>query len=89
MEEHNTDSILRVICGLLIIIGFMILVILGYISYRDKYIRNDNPYDIIHEQHRIIDELTKDVAQRDQWIWDAHMVYDSLPEIKFSRYYDY
>lgn len=88
-NDSLSDLIIKGLIGLFIIIGFITLGFVGYISYRDKYLRNDNPYDIIHEQHRIIDELTEDVAQRDQWIWDAHMVCDSLPEINFDRYYDY
>jgi hypothetical protein len=85
----NDNLILKGIAGLFIILGFMSLAIVGYMIYSEEHRSDDDPYAIIHEQHRIIDELTKDVAQRDQWIWDAHMVCDSLPEINFSRYYDY
>ena len=85
----NDNLILKGIAGLFIILGFMSLAIVGYMTYNEEHCSDDDPYVIIHEQHRIIDELTEDVAQRDQWIWDAQYCCDSLPEINFSRYYEY
>lgn len=85
----NKELIVKGLAGLFIILCFMSLAIVGYMTYSEEHHSDDDPYVIIHEQHRIIDELTEDVAQRDEWIWDAHIVCDSLPEINFSRYYEY